>query len=109
MSSRITKQKREPKPKFTREKEVTENHVKKAVKERLDEIGAYHFWPVQMGIGDACLDCIGCYNGLFFGIETKRPGKKPTQRQEFTAERMRAAGGKVFVIDSEAAAKSLLL
>jgi hypothetical protein len=100
---------RKPKPKFTSKKSVTENHVKKAVKERLNEIGAYHFWPVQMGLGEACLDCIGCYNGLFFGIETKRPGKMPTQRQLFTAERMRAAGGMVFVVDSEKAAKELFM
>ena|ERR1700745_2020554 len=88
---------REKKPKF--EKPMLEREVKIAVKAQLKAIGAYHFWPVQMGLGDVTLDCLGCYEGKFFSVETKAPGKKPTAMQNHTIEKIRAAGGKVFVID----------
>jgi hypothetical protein len=78
---------------------VLESTVKKEVKKRLNAIGCYHFWPVQMGLGDVCLDCIGCYEGKFFGIEAKAPGEVPTLRQRITMDKMRAAGALVLVID----------
>ena len=80
-------------------KKVLESTVKKEVKKRLKAMGAYHFWPVQMGLGDVTLDCLGCYQGRCFGIETKAPGKMPTLQQRHTMERMRAAGALVLVID----------
>lgn len=78
---------------------MRERAVKEAVKKALKELGAYQHWPVQNGMGAPCLDCHGCYNGVYFAIETKRPGKKPTERQEFTIEQIVASGGLVFVID----------
>lgn len=86
---------------------ILESRIKKYVKDRLDELGAYHFWPVQMGLGKATLDCLGCYKGRFFAIETKRPGEKPTTRQAITMGEMRGAGAAVFVVDSEQSALSL--
>ena len=50
------------------------------------------------GDGFVALDCIGCHNGFFFGIETKAPGKHPTPRQRMTMEDMEAANGRVFII-----------
>ena len=85
-----------------------EGKVKKAVKQRLDELGAYHFWPVQTGYGNATLDCLGCCQGKFFGLETKAPGEKLTARQKITALKMRDAGALVFVVDSVENAKKLL-
>ena len=84
-----------------------EHKIKQAVKERLNEIGAWHFWPVQMGLGAATLDCIGFYKGRGFAVETKSTGKQLTLRQEQTAEKMRAAGAEVFVIDTVEAARNL--
>jgi len=84
----------------TKKKKVLEKTVKAAVKKRLKEIGAYQFWFVPFGMGDTTVDCIGCYKGRFFGIETKAPGKLPTLRQKFTLERIKAAGGQTFVIDN---------
>jgi len=78
---------------------IIERDVKDAVKKCLNELGAYHHWPVQHGYGAPCLDCHGCYKGLYFSVETKRPGKKPTPLQEQTIEKISAAGGLVFVID----------
>jgi penicillin-binding protein-related factor A (putative recombinase) len=86
---------------------MLEKTVKAAVRKRLKEIGAYQFWPVQMGLGIRTVDCIGCYRGRFFGIETKAPGKKPTLAQDYTMKLMRAAGALVFVIDSPEQANDL--
>ena len=73
--------------------------VKKILKRYKDDgQGVYAHWPVQNGYGAACLDCHGCYNGLYFTIETKAPGKKPTPRQELTMEDVSEADGVVFVI-----------
>jgi hypothetical protein len=77
-----------------------EGRVKDALKKRLNELGAYHFWPVQMGLGNFTVDCIACYKGQFAGIETKAPGKKPTLRQRLAMSAMRVAGGQVYVVDS---------
>lgn len=86
---------------------VLERPIKMAVKKRLKEIGAYQHWPVMIGMGEPCLDCHGCYEGLYFAIETKRPGGKPTPMQKATINNILAAGGLVFVIDSLEAACAL--
>lgn len=78
-----------------------EGRVKAAVKNTLSRFDdLYQHWPVQNGMGAPTLDCVACYRGVYFAIETKAPGKKPTPRQENTIREMRAAGGTVFVIDS---------
>jgi hypothetical protein len=81
--------------------------VKKAIKKRLNEIGAYHHWPVQMGMGSPCLDCHGCLKGLYFAIEAKKPGEVPTLRQRITAQQIRDAGGITLVIDTVEKARAL--
>lgn len=58
----------------------------------------YTYWPVPAGFGAQSLDVIGCAAGLFFSVETKRPGGKLTDMQNKTARDMRAAGGRVFEI-----------
>ena len=76
-----------------------ESKVKAQVKALLKARGAYWHMPVQNGMGAPSLDFVGCHRGQFYAIETKA-GKKPmTPRQETTAEQMRAAGGKVFLIN----------
>ena len=93
--------------KFSADTRILESKVKKAVKERLKEIGAYQFWPVQMGLGTVTLDCLGFYQGRGYAVETKRTGRQLTMRQEQTAEKMRAAGAEVFVIDTVEDAENL--
>ena len=61
----------------------------------------YYFMPVPSGYGESSLDYLGCYRGKFFAIETKAPGKKPTDRQNMMISRMKAAGAAVFVIDGD--------
>jgi len=88
---------------------MLEKTIKLAVQKRLKELGpdCYSHWPVQLGMGDRCLDCHGCYNGLYFAIECKRPGARPTAIQQYTIEKILAAGGLVYVIDSKEGARAL--
>ncbi len=66
----------------------TENDVKKLVKDWFDARGAWHFAPVQNGLGvHGIPDRIGCVPvivtpemvgkrvGLFVAVEAKRPGR----------------------------------
>lgn len=75
-----------------------EGKVKDKVKRLLKKYNCYQFWPVQTGYGAPTLDCIGCHNGFFFGIETKAPGKHPTPRQHMTMADMLDSKAAVFVI-----------
>jgi hypothetical protein len=79
-----------------------EGKVKAKVKAKLNAHGAYHFWPVQMGMGARTLDCLGGHNGRFFSIETKAPGQKMTEQQGAIAERMEYSRCKVFEISGPA-------
>jgi len=78
-----------------------EGKVKDAVKKLLAgyKPRLYAHWPIQNGMGDPTLDCVGAFRGAAFAVETKAPGKKPTPRQEQTILKMRAAGVAVFVVD----------
>lgn len=79
-----------------------EGAIKTKLKARLKRLNLkYEFWPVQMGFGSTTLDCLLCINSTFVAIETKAPGKKLTPRQTKTKLDIEAAGGFVFVIDSE--------
>jgi hypothetical protein len=79
-------------------KTVKEAYVKVQVKNLLKAYDCYWFMPVQNGYGAASLDFIGVHQGRGFGIETKRPGKTLTARQELTKGMMEKAGATVFVI-----------
>jgi hypothetical protein len=77
-----------------------EGKVKKKLKEFLRQRGDYQHWPVLTGYGEQTLDCISCVkHGWFFGYECKRKGiRVPTPRQAAIMKRMRAAGGKTYVV-----------
>ena len=77
-----------------------EGKVKGMIKRKLGQIGAYHFMPVQNGMGAPGLDFYCCYNGYFFAIEAKAPGRKTTDQ---TIQSIVRAGGEAFVVDGEAA------
>jgi hypothetical protein len=79
-----------------------EGKVKAAVNRLLDRYKSiYRFMPVPGGFGASSLDYLLCVNGRFLAIETKAPGKKPTDRQKLAIGQIRRAGGTVFVIDGE--------
>ena len=78
-----------------------EGRVKNAVKKLLKKYPlVYQFWPVQSGYGAKTLDCLLCVNGYFVSVETKAPGKKPTELQWRTIVDIKLAGGIALVIDS---------
>lgn len=79
-------------------KDILEKTVKERVKRMLRNHGAWWHMPVQRGHGASGVDFHVCHNGRFLGIETKRPGKHPTPRQELTLENIREAGGKTLVV-----------
>ena len=81
---------------------IKESFVKMRVKKLLAKYGAYMFMPVQSGYGAAGLDFYCCHRGRFFAIETKRPGKHLTPRQELIKEAIEKSGGTVFIIGEAA-------
>lgn len=85
-----------------------EGKVKVKVRSLLNTYGAYHFMPVQMGMGAAGLDfhCM-LTGGIAFFIETKAPGKEPTPRQRALIAKLRYMGAKVFVIDDDVTLEEL--
>jgi hypothetical protein len=85
-----------------------EGKVKAAVNRIIDKYkSVYKFMPVPSGYGPSSLDYLLCINGHFVAIETKAPGKKPTDRQKMIIGQITRAGGVVFVIDSTDATHEL--
>jgi hypothetical protein len=90
---------------------INEATIKYHVKKRLKQLGpdCFSHWPVLNGMGGPCLDCHLIYRGKPYAIETKRPGEKPTVRQNDTIERIRSAGGTVIIVDSIEQARDLFI
>lgn len=82
-----------------------EGKIKQRIKKLLDNYRIsshlYAYMPVPGGFGAPTLDYLGCINGMFFAIEAKRPGGKPTMRQWTTIKMLQAAGAAVFVISDD--------
>lgn len=77
-----------------------EAKVKKRVKEILNDMGAYYAMPVGTGFGNSGVpDFLVCKEGLFYGIECKANGGKPTALQLKHLDDIRKAGGIALVID----------
>ena len=74
-----------------------EGEIKQKIRHMLaNELDAYYFAPVQMGMGASTVDILACIKGRFIAIEVKVPGKKPTVRQELTMGQVLRAGGVAF-------------
>jgi len=79
-----------------------EGAVKARTKKILDEMGIYHFSPVQNGMGRAGIpDIVGCYAGRFVAFECKAGKGKTTALQDRELENIRKAKGLAFVINEE--------
>jgi hypothetical protein len=77
-----------------------EGKVKKRVKEILKEAGAYWTMPLGTGFSSSGVpDFLVCKDGLFYGIECKANGGKPTALQLKHLDDIRKAGGIALVID----------
>ncbi len=79
-----------------------ESKVKQKVMKYLKEMDTYHFYPVTGGYGKSGVpDIVGCYQGMFFGLECKAGKNKPTPLQEKNLKDIRDAGGVALVINEE--------
>jgi len=78
-----------------------EGKVKVKVKAMFKRYGIYYHMPVQNGMGEPTLDFVASVNGRFFAVETKAPGKKLTQRQLVTKDKMAKSGAYVFVVSND--------
>ena len=77
-----------------------EAKVKKKVVAQLKEMGAYYFYPVTGGYGFSGVpDIVGCYQGIFFGIECKAGSNKPTALQDKNLTDIRKQKGIAVVIN----------
>jgi Holliday junction resolvase len=79
-----------------------ETKVKNKVVAQLKALGAYYFYPVTGGFGRSGVpDIVGCYQGLFFGIECKAGGNKPTKLQDLNLRQIDMAGGIALVVNED--------
>jgi hypothetical protein len=77
-----------------------EAKVKKRAVAQLFKLGAYYFYPVTGGWGKSGVpDIIGCYEGLFLGLECKAGKGKPTKLQELNLRQINEAGGYGIIVD----------
>ncbi len=78
-----------------------EGKVKKQIRDWLTSIGAYHFAPVQMGMGTRTVDLLCCIKGRFVAIEVKKPGvNTPGKFQGLVLRQVAQAGGIAFTTNS---------
>tara|TARA_A100000172_G_scaffold80546_1_gene70418 strand:+ start:1954 stop:2349 length:396 start_codon:yes stop_codon:yes gene_type:complete len=89
-------------------KEVTimamtpEAKVKSKVVKHLKNMGAYYFFPATGGYGKSGVpDIVGCYDGLFFGIECKAGNNKATALQLKNLSEITQAGGIASIINED--------
>lgn len=77
-----------------------EAKVKAKAKKILDSLGAYYFMPATGGFGRSGVpDIVGCLNGVFFGVECKANGNKPTALQLKEMRKIMDAKGYCVVVD----------
>ena len=79
-----------------------EGKVKKVVRNYLDDFGGrcYYFMPATGGYGKSGVpDIVGCYLGMFFGIELKAGNNKPTPLQEKNLQQITNTRGLAIVIN----------
>jgi hypothetical protein len=79
-----------------------EAKVKKVVVKQLKELEAYYFFPATGGYGKSGVpDIVGCYKGMFFGIECKAGNNVPTPLQEKNLRDISNASGFDLVVNEE--------
>ena len=79
----------------------TEAEITKRIIRTLRKRGAYVLKVHGSERQPKTVDLVACIGGQFIGIEVKRPGKQPTERQQFTLNSISKAGGWAIVATSE--------
>lgn len=88
---------------------VTEETVKKHIKAALAKVGCWYFMPPANGFGRAGIpDFVGCYRGVFFAIEAKKPTGKLSPHQERERSDINSNQGMYFLISDVASADNLV-
>ena len=79
-----------------------ESSITKSILKYLRGLDRCFAWKEHGGMYGAAgiPDVICCYQGQFLAFEVKRPGNKPTAIQKATIDKMRQAGGKVYIVHS---------
>lgn len=79
-----------------------EAKVKKKVVAVLKDLGAYYFYPVTGGYGTSGVpDIVGCYQGMFFGIECKAGKNKATPLQQLALDNISKQGGLALIVNED--------
>ena len=79
-----------------------EGKVKKRVTDILVLVDAYYFFPMTGGYGSSGVpDIVGCWQGLFFGVECKAGVNQPTALQQMQLSRIGQHEGISFVANEE--------
>jgi len=84
---------------------MTESQLKKKILKKLKEKFPTSVWyKIHGGAHQerGLPDILGCYKGMFYGIEIKVPGKENTvtKYQQFQLDRIKEAGGKITIATS---------
>lgn len=88
---------------------TSEASVTKRIKKYLDakkKRERLWYWKASDRFTAGIPDFIGVYEGRFWALEIKRPGKKPRKLQAFVIAKIVAAGGAADWVDSEEGARS---
>lgn len=79
-----------------------EAKVKKKVKQVLDKVNCYYFFPATGGYGKSGVpDVIACFRGHFIGIECKSGKNVPTALQAHEMKKIEFNEGSTCVINEE--------
>ena len=92
------------------EKPALEKNITKSILARLNSLPHCRAKKYPGGMmGGAEVDIYGCIEGRAFFLEVKRPGQKPTPRQESILRAWAEAGAVTGVATSAAEAETLVL
>jgi hypothetical protein len=79
-----------------------EAKVKAAVKKILTGRSPYYFMPATGGYGRSGVpDIVGCYKGMFFGIECKAGDNTPTALQLRELDRIQMHEGYIAIVNEK--------
>jgi hypothetical protein len=86
----------------------TKSKISKILKEfDKEDDPLWSYMPVPGGWGRRTVDYLCLYRAVFFAIEAKAPGKKPTKLQADELEKIHKSGGKCFFFDDPEAVEGL--
>lgn len=80
---------------------IKESSIQSSIIKYLEAQGAEVFKPKTTTYSKkGTPDILGCFQGIFIAIETKAPGKRPTELQQLRIEQIRRAGGYAIATDN---------